>query len=255
MHASATWSIAVLLAFGCAGTGARPVVVKEESTVSGIQVMGRGEVRARPDVAVVDVGVEARRPTVAEARETATIAQSAVLAALRGAGIPAEDVQTTQLTVRPEYEHTEAGQNLVGYVATNLVQIRVRDLERVQHAIDTALTAGGDLVRLSGLSFELSDPENAQRLARARAIEDARAEARHIAAQLGVALGQPIAVEEVSSEPPVRQVAMRLAPSDRAEATPIAPGTSDVRVELRVRWAIAPGRAPEPARARLTAAR
>lgn len=141
MHRSATswWSIALLLALGCAGGRARPVVVTEQDAVSGIQVTGRGEVRARPDVAVIDVGVEARRPTVAEAREAAAIAQSAVLAALRGSGIGAEDVQTTQLTLRPEYEHTEAGRNLLGYVVANTVQVRVRDLDRVQHAIDTAI--------------------------------------------------------------------------------------------------------------------
>ena len=90
---------------------------------------------------------------------------------------------------------------------------------------------------MNGLSFELSDPEAAQRQARAQAIEDARAEASQIADELGVTLGEPLSVEEISSEP-VRPMQMRLAEADQLAATPIEPGTNEVSVELRVRWAI-----------------
>lgn len=237
MHRAATWTFVALLSIGCGATRARPVVVTEESATQGIQVTGRGEIRAAPDLAVLDIGVEAQRPTVAEAREEASIAQTAVLAALRGSGIAREDVQTTELTIRPEYEHSETGRNLLGYVVSNSVQVRVRQLDRIQEVVDTAVTAGGDRVRLRGLQFELSDPEAVQVQARERAIADARAEALQIADQLGVALGEPLSVEEVSTEP-VRPMAMRMEQADVGGATPIEPGTSEITVELRVRWAI-----------------
>lgn len=235
MYRRATWILALLLASGCGATAARPVVVSSDATAQGIEVTGRGEAREAPDVAVFVIGVEAERPTVADAREEAATAATAVLAALRGAGVSGEDVQTTEVSIRPDYEHTPVGRQLRGYVASNRVEVRVRDLDRVQQAIDTAITAGGDRVRLDSLSFELSQPEAAQQRARARAIEDARLGARQIADELGVALGEPLSVEEVSSEA-VRPIAMRMA--EAGAPTPIQPGTSEVAVEVRVRWAI-----------------
>ncbi|MCZ7678039.1 MAG: SIMPL domain-containing protein [Sandaracinaceae bacterium] len=246
MYRRATWILALLLASGCGATAARPVVVSSDATAQGIEVTGRGEAREAPDVAVFVIGVEAERPTVADAREEAATAATAVLAALRGAGISGEDVQTTEVSIRPDYEHTQVGRHLRGYLASNRVEVRVRDLDRVQQAIDTAITAGGDRVRLDSLSFELSQPEAAQQRGarpRHRGCPPRRAPDR------GRARGRArraLSVEEVSSEP-VRPVAMRMA--EAGAPTPIQPGTSEVAVEVRVRWAIGePTRQPEAER-------
>ncbi len=248
MHRSATWFVVALLLFGCAAPRAGRSTVTRPREAERIQVTGRGEARVAPDVAVIALDVEALRPTMADARETAETAQSAIVAALRGAGISPENVQATQLAVRPQYEQTEAGPNLVGYVVSNTVHVRVQALENVQHAVDTAITAGGDLVRLNGMQFEVDDPNAAQREARARALEDARADAREIAAQLGLELGEPISVEEVSMIAPP-DVPARADDAEHATPAPIALGQRQIAVELRVAWSIAGRARPQPSAA------
>ncbi len=228
-------SLFVTLALGC---GAAPARVVMPDDAEGIRVSGRGEARARPDLAILEIGVEARRPSVEEARAQAATAQAAVLEALRGAGIEERDLRTTQLSIQPDFEYGETGRRLLGYVVTNTVEARIHDLDRIQRAIDTAVAAGGDLTRLQGLRFELSEPEAVQREARADAIANARAEAEQLAQALGVRLGEPLSVDEVSSEP-VHPMMMRMEAADSAAATPVQPGETEVVVEVRVRWAIA----------------
>lgn len=225
------------LAVGCAhGSGGDGTVLLREDT-TGITVTGDGDAEAVPDTAVFRIGVEARRPTVAEARDTSARAQQAVIAALRSGGIAENHIQTQQLTIQPDYEYTEAGRRLLGYVATNTVQVRSTDLDRLSQTIDAAVTAGGDVVRLEGIQFELDDPEAVRAQAREKAVARARAKAQQLAQLLGARLGPAVFVEEVSSAmPPQPMMRMEAAAADAA--TPIQRGTTEVRVEVRVRFAI-----------------
>jgi uncharacterized protein YggE len=229
--------LAMLLG-GCAGTPSRhdAIAVVREAPV-GVQVVGRGEAEAQPDVAVFRIGVEARMATVEQARAAAAKAQQAVLAAIKGLGVSADDLQTTMLTVAPEYDYTEQGRILRGYAVANHVEVRMRDVARVSQLIDAGLAAAGDLARLDSLTFELSDPSAPETRAREQAMQRARSKAEQLATLLGVRLGAPISVEEMSSSP-VHPVAMRMEQADASAATPVEPGTTRVEVELRVQWAI-----------------
>jgi uncharacterized protein YggE len=227
--------LVLVFAVGCGAGAHRSIVMPEDA--QGIRVSGRGKARATPDLAIVDLGVEARRPTVEEARELAAGAQRGVLEALAAAGVEERDIRTTQLSIQPDYEYSETGRRLLGYVVTNTVEARIRDLSRVHTAVDTATRAGGDLTRVNGIRFELSEPESVARQARAEAIANARAEAEQIAEALGVRLGEPLAVEDVSSEAP-HPMMMRMEAAQADAATPIQPGETEVVVEVRVRWAI-----------------
>ena len=220
--------------WGCARPqGASPVVVREAD--SGITVSGTGPAEEVPDTAVFLIGVEARRKTVAEARADAARAQRAVLDALREGGIASEDIQTARLAVGPDFERTDEGRRLRGYVATNTVRVRTGELDTLGATLDAAVSAAGDRARLGGLGFELDDPAATEARARDEAIRRAREKAEQIADQLGVSLGAPLAVEETGEGGPPRPVAMR---AEAAAVTPIERGTTEVRVDVRVRWAI-----------------
>jgi uncharacterized protein YggE len=231
--------LASLLALsGCAHAprGGETMVLREDA--AGIQVLGEGEAEARPDVARFEIAIEARRPDVAAAREASAAAQTRVLDAIRAAGVASEDIQTTQLSIQPEYEYTDAGRNLLGYTARNAVQVRVRAIDRASEIVDAGVGAGGDDVRLQGIGFELSDPESVRTAAREEAMSEARATAEQLAQLAGVELGEPIAIEEVSGEGGPRPMMMEMRMAEADTATPIEPGTTEVRVQLRVRWSI-----------------
>ena len=69
----------------------------------GILVSGSGEASAAPDLAIAKLGVEASGDTVGEARETAAGAISAVLDSLKDEGVESRDIQTSRLSIYPNY--------------------------------------------------------------------------------------------------------------------------------------------------------
>src|SRR4030043_416490 len=62
---------------------------------TGLSVSGTGEVFAKPDIAVVTLGVQAEAKTVMEAQQQANQAMSAVMSALINNSIAGTDIQTT----------------------------------------------------------------------------------------------------------------------------------------------------------------
>lgn len=224
-------------AAGCAPAAGVATAGSGEAA-AGVAVVGVGQAEAPPDTAIIRAGVEVRRPTVAEARPASAEAMRRVLDALVAAGVERDQVQTTQVTVTPDYDYTEAGRRLLGYTATNTVQVRIRRLEIVGPAMDAAVTAGGDDVQLQGVTFEIEDQEPLRAEARRQAIERARARAEQLAQLLSVELGAPVAVEETSAGEPSPVPMARMEAMRASADTPVEPGTSTVRVEVRVRWAI-----------------
>lgn len=233
-----TVALCTLLGAGCghAPHAGSSMILREDAL--GIQVVGEGDVEARPDIARFEIGIVAQRPDVAAAREASAALQTQVLDAIRAGGVAAEDVQTTHLSIQPEYEYSSGGRNLLGYTARNSVHVRVRDLDRLASIIDSAVRAGGNDVQLHGIGFELDDPEVVRAEARAEAMTRARSSAEQLARLAGVELGDALAIEELpiggGGPAPMMRMALDAAPA----STPIEPGTTRVQVQLRIRFAI-----------------
>jgi uncharacterized protein YggE len=221
---------------GCAHTGGgTTTLLREEAT--GVSVIGEGRAEARPDRAVFQVGVEVHRPSVDEARTAAAEILANMITALRGAGVGEDDVQTSTLSLAPDYEYSETGRRLLGYVAQNVVTVRMTALDQVGPAIDAAVTAGGNDVRLDGLHFELIDPEAVKAEARRQAVANARVHAEQLAQAGGVALGEPVSISEVGASQPA-PVMMRMEAMRADAQTPVEPGMTEVVVQVNVRYAI-----------------
>ena len=162
-------------------------------------VNGTGEAKARPDMAVISAGVVVQADTASAALADNTRAMTAVLDQLRAAGLPAEDVQTSQFTVMPVYETPRPGAEtteprIVGYQVSNQATARVRDLDRLGGILDALVSAGANSV--NGPAFDLADPKQLLGEARDAAVADALAKARRYAAAAGVELGEILSIEE-----------------------------------------------------------
>lgn len=202
-----------------------------------VLVTGTGRITGTPDTLRATLGVELQRPDVQAALDAANARAQAVLDALTAAGVEERDVQTRDLSVQPRYD--KEGTTITGYVVRNTVEVRVRDLERTGAVLDAALDAGGPDARLDGVSFSLED--NAAQLtdARAAAFADARAKAEQYADLAGTSLGRTLHVEEVqAAAPEARQYAAQDARAADAAAPPVSPGEQEVRVEVRVTFAL-----------------
>ncbi len=225
---------------GCAATGGQNgpgqlVVVNPGET--GIVVDGHGEIAAPPDLATLSVGVEVTAKTVAEARSAGAEAASNVIRSLSQDRIEKKDIQTDSFSIQPRYQEDKGAQRIIGYTLTNTVSAKIRDLSSVSRVVDDAASAGGDAVRINGVTFSIEDPSQVRTSARERAVADARRKAEQLAKLTGVNLASPIAVEEVSFRSPV----VTLSRAAAAEATtPFEPGENAVSLDVRVRWGIGP---------------
>jgi uncharacterized protein YggE len=165
-----------------------------------IAAAGRGEVSVKPDTAIVRLGAEARRPTLAEATADVAHRMTAVLERVRAAGVRPEDIATTRYAVepqmarRPGMPESEESLRIVGYRASNLFQIKVRDVTAVGRVADAAVAAGANVVQ--GVLFILEDRKAAESAARERAVASAQATAAQLAKAAGVRLGPLVTLTE-----------------------------------------------------------
>jgi uncharacterized protein YggE len=203
----------------------------------GITVSGVGEGTGRPDVVDIDVGVSALAGTVAEATAIATEKAGAVGAALTSAGIAADDLTTTEFSIRPEYDYSQSEQRLLGYRVSNMLRARLRDINVTGSLLSAVSAAGGDETRVQGLNFGVADETGLQARAREAAWEDAIAKATHLAALSGQTLGRATSISEMV-RPPIAPVRMMAADMAMERSTPIQPGSTTISVTLQVEFAL-----------------
>jgi hypothetical protein len=221
----------LLVAAALAGVG-RPepaVSAAAPDAQKGITVTGTGVVTSVPDRADFSFGVLSQGRTASAALAANAAEMRRVIAAVRGAGVAADDVQTQQVWLSPRY--TDEGESIIGYTATNTVSARIRDLGRAGAVIDAAVEAGANQV--SGPSLTRSDSNELYRTALRAAYANARAKAQALAGAAGITLGRAIDMVE-SGGPiplPVAESAARLAD------TPIEPGTQDIQATVTVTFA------------------
>jgi len=161
-----------------------------------ITVTGEGRVDASPDMATITLGVTSEGTTAAAAMAANSAALAQVLANLKAAGIADRDLQTTGLALNPNWQSDDNGSNprIVGYVASNMLTVRVRALTGLGAALDAAVKDGANTV--DGLSFGLADPEPVLDEARKRAVADATHRALLLTEAAGVSLGAVVAISE-----------------------------------------------------------
>lgn len=205
-----------------------------------ISVSGEGTVSVPPDLAVVDGGVTTDAKTAREAAEANNAAMAKVLAALKSAGIVEKDMQTSRLSLFPQYAQQtrpNPGPNVIsGYRASNRVTIRVRDVTKVAGTIDALVSSGANEV--GGINFMVTKASQLLDDARSDAIADARRKAEIYAKAAGVKLGAPISISEDSGSAPAPMMLRKMG-ADVASA-PVAQGEEVLRVNVSVSWEIKP---------------
>jgi len=161
-----------------------------------ITVTGEASVAVQPDLATLSLGVTTQGTTAAEAMAANTAALSVVLTRLKDAGIADRDLQTSNLSLSPNWVGYESGgtPTIAGYTASNMLTVRVRALDSLGGVLDAAITEGANT--LNGLTFELSDPKPRMDEARQAAVADGMARAAVLVAAAGAKLGPVISITE-----------------------------------------------------------
>jgi len=199
-----------------------------------ITVSGSGKVTIVPDVARINLGVTINKSTVKAAREAGAQAMTDIIAAVRSLGVAEADIQTTNISLSPQYG-TGTAPKIVGYQISEQIMVTVRDLDKAGDVVDAAAGKGANTV--NGISFESGDPVKAQNDARAAAVAAARISAQAMAAAGNVSLGGVISITDASPSFPVWYGGARGgAISDLS--TPVEPGTQDLTATVTVIFSI-----------------
>ncbi len=214
----------------------RPSLGAPTDGLGGITVAGQARVVVVPDMATISVGTEFQAKTAAEALSTVNQRMEAIIAAVRGAGIAERDLATQWVNVNPVYDYSDDGRapTLVGYQASQTLSVKVRDIDKAGSVIDTAVSAGA--TNVGGISFSVADPTAATDQARTAAVADAKRRAEALAKAAGVGIGDPIAITESLSSPPV-PILREVAPAVDT-ATQILPGTTEIEVQVTITYEI-----------------
>jgi uncharacterized protein YggE len=194
-----------------------------------------GKVAQAPDIADISGGVVTSAPTASAAMADNAARMTAVVAAIRKAGIADRDIQTAGLNLAPQYKYANnEAPVLTGYQATNTVNIRVRKLADAGKLIDTLVAQGAN--QISGPTFGVDKADAALDAARTQAIATGRARADLYARAAGVRIKRLVSVTEGGGfDPTPRPMAMtmRAAKMDAAPP-PVEPGEVALSITVQM---------------------
>ncbi|MCJ2085940.1 SIMPL domain-containing protein [Methylobacterium sp. E-005] len=208
-----------------------------------ISVLARAAEARAPDFAEVTMGIEARAPNAAAALDAASKAVAGVSAQARALGVPATDIGTAAVSLQADTRSVARPGGLAeepdGYRASNLVSVRLADMDRLGDLLRQALDAGAN--RIDGVSFGLRDPDTLDAALQVAAARDARARAVALADALGVKLGPLCTLGPAGGAPyPMANRALAAPMAAKGRRVPIEAGTIQMSSEVAVTFAVAP---------------
>ena len=207
------------------------MTTESHHTAGTLTLTGEGQVRVKPDIATIDLGVVTEAKTAQEAVAKNAELMNQVLDRMKALGIPTADLQTAGISISPIVDYQENS-------PTNgqIVGFRVEDTLRVTapvtlagKVLDDAVGAGANVA--GRLIFGLRDETVFRNRAIQAAVKNAHADAETLAQAMGVTLRGTTSVELEFSRSLV--IATSLFAAERA-ATPVAPGMVTVSASVRM---------------------
>jgi len=218
-----------------------------------ITISGEGKVYAKPDVAIISLGVTTQGTTVADVTKNSTDKMNAVIDTVKKLGVEDKDIETTNYNLSPRYETQPvvynmmypttpvrgSSQEIVGYTLDQNIQVKIRDFTKIGDIISQSTAAGSNLV--GSLQFSIDNPEQYREQARAQAIVKAKANAKNLAKESGVKLGRIINVYENYNPyyaTASKAVGMGGGVAESAPMPTIEPGQQEVNVTINLTYRV-----------------
>ena len=204
--------------------------------VESVSVTGTGRVTLVPDRFTFQVGVQTMGNTVDEAVSENNRRVASVIAALKKAGAPDKDIQTSGFNIWPQQDYQEGRMpRVLGYQVHNNVTVRSEKIDQAGRLLGIAIGAGVNTS--SGLQFQVSDPARGREQGLKAAFDDARAKATLLAQAAGRTLGRAIVISEgVQHVPPPQPMARAMAMEARVASAdvPVQAGTEELSFTVSV---------------------
>ncbi len=214
---------------------------------------GTGKAVGIPDIATVTVGVSGKGITVLEAQEKINSASKKITSAIKKLGIEEKNIETLNYNIYPEYNYNtypvqiseltrskDDISRITGYSATQNIQIKIKDIKKINNVIDAATKEGANIV--NNVNFDFSDELKTQleNEARKKAINMAKQKAGNIAKLSGVRLGRLINVYESKYGTPYNNQKANIGgltkEDDSSTPTELNPGEGTISVTITLSY-------------------
>ena len=226
----------VLIIFACLFL--LPAYAAEPAHPSTLTLTGRGEIKATPDQASLNLAVVTQGKTAAEALAQNSKEMNETIDAIKAASIDAKEIQTANLTISPQYVYQQSmPPRLSGYEARNSIIVTIKDLGKLGAVLDKAVTLG--INNVSGPVFDLQDKEAAQNEARLKAMADVKKLGALYQKGMGLKLGRILEVNESSAYMPMGGV-MQAQSLANKKPTTVEAGELTITAQVTVMWEVLP---------------
>jgi uncharacterized protein YggE len=196
-----------------------------------VTVVGAGRVQGVPDTLTAELAIEFIAPDVTAAMNQTNARQQAVIDALAGAGVDRKDINTTNVTLQPQFD--SAANTITGYRAGNSIRVKIHPADSASRVLALVVGTGGAATRINSVSFSIGDDSQLVKDARSRAFHDAKDRAEQYAGLSGLGLGKIISISETSGAPPPGPTPIRGA---MESAVPLEPGQQTVSFSVTAVW-------------------
>jgi len=209
---------------------ATPVLAAPEKLLRTITVNGQGVERIPTTLTEVNLGVEVQAKTAQAAQQEAAKRSSSVVEYLRSRQV--QRLQTTGISLNPNYDDSNNMHRLIGYSATNTVSFRSQT-DQVGTVLDQAVKAGA--TRIDSVSFVATDSAIAQAQLQAlqKAVKDAQMQADAVLSTLNLTRQDVVSIQVNNANPPMplRQMA-RANTAFAASPSPVIGGEQQVEAAV-----------------------
>jgi uncharacterized protein len=217
----------------------RPIDRNQERWV---EVAGEASVSVPPDFATVTLGVTTTGKDAREAVAANAKAVNSLISLFKGQGIAAVDVQTSSLSITPQFSNPRSNssneQSITGYNVSDMVTVTVRDISRLGPLIDKAVEAGANA--MYGIAYGQNDPSALLDKARPLAVADAKRKAEIYAGAGGANVGRLMTLSEQAGAQPMQFAKRAYVQNAGAAPTPIEAGEDRLTVSVTARFELTP---------------
>ncbi|MFZ0535080.1 MAG: SIMPL domain-containing protein [Anaerolineales bacterium] len=225
--------IAAAVLSACSGT-----VQFGQSQPRTINVTGNAQVILAPDIAYISIGVHSEAKAAKEAVASNNSQTQAVIDAIKGQGVDAKDIQTTNFSVYQQEKFAPTGEDLGSFFMTdNTVYVTMRNIAKIGDILDASISAGANSIY--GINFDVQDKESALATGRDQAMVDAKSQAEQLAKASGAKLSDVQSISYYSSSPsPIYYDTKAAGVGGGGGSVPVSPGQLTLTVSVSVTYAI-----------------
>lgn len=203
-----------------------------------LDISAQSDIKAAPDIATVSAGVLTVAKTANQAMKDNATRMTNVFDSLKKAGIDDKDIQTSGMSLNPQYNYVQnLPPTIVNYQANNNVTVRIKDMKNIGTVLDALVAQGAN--QLNGPNFSVDNPDTLMDTARKEAVKKATDRAKLYADAVGLKIKRIITISEqggYAPQPPMMMKAMRMdmAAGGAAESTPVATGEVGISVTVNI---------------------